>query len=114
MRLGKFDFWIGGQPGGDTPSRAMRNQHSNTNDQFNNVGLFDTSIDALIEKSEQATDREENIKLVKQIQMEVLNEVLASMCFLTQQVQRFYNGKIQNFKIDPLTGQNYQYQAWFA
>ena len=52
MQTGQFDFWIGGQPGGDTPFRAMRNQHSDTLDQFNNVGLFDKAMDDLIVKSE--------------------------------------------------------------
>ena len=112
--MSNFDFHIGGQPGGDTPFRAMRNQHSDTLDQFNNVGLFDKAVDALIERSEQATDREENIKLVKQVQTEALNRYSLSYVFLTQQVQRLYNAKLQNFEIDPLTGQNYQLNTWFA
>jgi len=114
MQTGQFDFWLGGQPGGDTPYRAIRNQHSDTLDQFNNVGLYDKNIDALVEKSELATDREENIKLVKQIQLEALKQYTTSIVFLTQQVQRFYNARLQNFEIDPMTGQNFQYNAWFA
>ena len=114
MQTGQFDFWMGGQPGGDTPYRAMRNQHSDTLDQFNNVGLFDPKIDALIEKSEVARTREENVKLVKEIQLEALKQYSMSMVFLTQQVQRFYNARLQNFEVDPLTGQNYQTNAWFA
>jgi ABC-type transport system substrate-binding protein len=114
MQTGQFDFWLGGQPGGDTPYRAMRNQHSDTLDQFNNVGLYDKSIDALVEKSEVTTDREENIKLVKQIQLEALKKYSTSMNLWTAQVQRFYNAKLQNFEIDSLAGQNFQYNAWFA
>ncbi len=114
MQTGNFDFWVGGQPGGDTPFRAVRNQHSDTLDQFNNVGLFDPTIDQLVERSEAATDREENIKLVKQVQLEALKKYSTSMNLFTQQIQRFYNGKLQNFEIDPLTGQNFQYNAWFA
>jgi ABC-type transport system substrate-binding protein len=114
LAVSNFDFHIGGQPGGDTPFRAMRNQHSDTLDQFNNVGMFDKTIDDLVQKSELATNREENIKLVKQIQTEVLNRYSLSTVFLTQQVQRFYNAKLQNFEIDPLAGQNFQYNAWFA
>jgi hypothetical protein len=34
--------------------------------------------------------------------------------FLTQQVYRYYNAKLQAFEIDPLTGQNYQTSTWFA
>jgi ABC-type transport system substrate-binding protein len=114
MAISNFDFHIGGQPGGDTPYRAMRNQHSDTLDQFGNVGLFDKTVDALIEKSEAATDRDENIKLVKQVQMEALNRYSLSYVFLTQQVYRYYNAKLQAFEIDPLTGQNYQTSTWFA
>ncbi|MGE0057655.1 MAG: ABC transporter substrate-binding protein [Dehalococcoidia bacterium] len=114
LAVSNFDFHIGGQPGGDTPFRAMRNQHSDTLDQFNNVGLFDKSVDALIEKSEQATNRDENIKLVKQVQMEALNRYSLSYVFLTQQVYRFYNAKLQAFEIDPLTGQNYQINTWMS
>jgi ABC-type transport system substrate-binding protein len=114
MQTGAFDFWLGGQPGGDTPYRAMRNQHSDTLDQFNNVGLFDPAIDALIEKSETTTDRDENIKLVKQIQLEALKKYSTSINLWTAQMQRYYNASLQNFEIDPLAGQNFQYNAWFA
>jgi peptide/nickel transport system substrate-binding protein len=114
MQTGAFDFWLGGQPGGDTPYRAMRNQHSDTLDQFNNVGLFDPAIDALVEKSETTTDRDENIKLVKQIQLEALKKYSMSMNLWTAQMQRYYNAGLQNFEIDPLAGQNFQYNAWFA
>ncbi len=111
---GAFDLWVGGTPGGDTPYRAIRNQHSDTLDQFNNVGLFDKAIDALIEKSEIETDREENIKLVKQIQLEALKQYSLSMNLLTQQVYTFYSAKLQNFEIDPLAGQVYRSESWFA
>jgi peptide/nickel transport system substrate-binding protein len=114
MAVSNFDFHIGGQPGGDTPYRAMRNQHTDTLDQFNNVGLFDKAIDALIERSEAATDRDENIKLVKQVELDALSKYSLSYVFLTQQVYRFYNAKLQAFEIDPLTGQNYQISTWFA
>ncbi len=114
LAVSNFDFHIGGQPGGDTPFRAMRNQHSDTLDQFNNVGMFDKTVDALVEKSELATNREENIKIVKQIQLDVLNKYTLSTVFLTQQVERYYNAKLQNFEIDPLTGQNFQYNTWFS
>ena len=110
----KFDLFMGGQPGGDSPSRAIRNQASDTTDQFNNVGLYDKAVDALIEKSETTVDKEENIKLVKQIQMEALK--LYSMSYITHTAQAFsfYNSKIQNLEIDPIVGQQYQLQAWFS
>lgn len=114
MSPGDFDFWVGQQPGGDTPARALRNLHTNTNDQFSNVGLYDPAIDALIERSEQTTDRDENIALVKQVQLEALRKYTTSYVAVTQQLAFFYNKKVQNLEVDPLTGQDYQYQAWFA
>jgi peptide/nickel transport system substrate-binding protein len=114
MAPGQFDFWVGQQPGGDTPARAMRNLHSNTNDQFNNVGLYDAAIDQLVEKSEITTDKEENIRLVKQIQQQALDKYTTSITAVTQQLAFFYNKRVQNLIVDPLTGQDYQYDAWFA
>jgi peptide/nickel transport system substrate-binding protein len=114
MNVGKFDFWVGSQPGGDTPARAMRNHHSNTSDVFNNVGLYNKEIDALIEKSEQETNREENIKQIKDLQKKVLDLYSLSFNTLTAQSYLFFDSRLQDFLIDPLTGQDYQYQAWFA
>jgi ABC-type transport system substrate-binding protein len=114
MQPAQFDIFVGSQPGGDTPFRAIRNQHSDTLDQFNNVGLFDPKIDALIEDSEQATDREENIKLVKQVQTEALDRYSLSYLWATANTYFFYNSKLQNWEIDPLAGQNYQLNAWLA
>jgi peptide/nickel transport system substrate-binding protein len=114
MNVAKFDLWIGSQPGGDTPARAMRNNHSNTNDLFNNVGLFDKNIDALIEKSEQEVNREENIKQIKDLQKKVLDLYTLSFNTLTQQSTIFYDARLQDFIIDPFTGQDYQYQAWYT
>ncbi|MGE0057657.1 MAG: ABC transporter substrate-binding protein [Dehalococcoidia bacterium] len=114
MNNGKFDFWIGSQPGGDTPARALRNHHSNTNDLFNNVGLYNKDIDALIEKSEQETNREENVKQVKDIQKKILDQYSLSFNTLTPQNYLFYDARLQDFIIDPFVGQDYQYQAWFS
>jgi ABC-type transport system substrate-binding protein len=114
LNVSRFDFWIGSQPGGDTPARAMRNNHSNTNDLFNNVGMFMPEIDALIEKSEITVDREENVKQIKDLQKKLLDLYTLSFNTLTQQSTLFYDARLQDFIIDPFTGQDYQYQAWFA
>lgn len=114
LNVGKFDLWIGSQPGGDTPARAMRNNHSNTNDLFNNVGLFDKDIDALVEKSEQETNREENVKQIKDLQKRILDKYTLSFNTLTQQSTIFYDARLKDFIIDPFTGQDYQYQAWYS
>jgi ABC-type transport system substrate-binding protein len=114
MQPSNFDMFVGSQPGGDTPFRAVRNQHSDTLDQFNNVGLFDPAMDALIERSEQATDREENISLVKEIQTKALEKYSLSYNWATTNTYFFYNARLQGWEIDPLAGQNYQLNSWLA
>ena len=46
--------------------------------------------------------------------MDVLNKYSMSYTAVTQQLAFFYNKKVQNLEVDPLTGQDYQYQAWFS
>jgi hypothetical protein len=81
---------------------------------FNNVGLYNKDIDAAIEKSEQETNREENVKQIKDLQKKVLDLYTLSFNTLTAQSYIFFDSRLQDFLIDPLTGQDYQYQAWFA
>lgn len=109
----KFDLQFASQPGGDTPARAMRDHASDTKDQFNNVGLYDKEIDALIERSESATDRAENVKLVKQLQLEVLKRYSLSNIVFTPQLSHFRSSALQDWEIEPLLGQHYQTRAWF-
>jgi ABC-type transport system substrate-binding protein len=114
MSVGKYDFTMAAQPGGDVPDRAMRNQASDTGDAFNNCGLFDPDVDALIAKSEQATDRQENIDLVKQIQRKALDAYSLSYVMFTLKQYNYLNAKVKDYFLDPVGGQDYQTQAWFS
>jgi ABC-type transport system substrate-binding protein len=114
MAVSQFDMWVGQQPGGDTPQRWARQMHSVVNDQFGNIGLYDKDVDALVEKSEAATDRNENVDLIKQLEKKVLDLYTLNYNALTQQLAIYYDARLQDFLIDPFTGQDYQYQAWFA
>jgi peptide/nickel transport system substrate-binding protein len=110
---GDFDITVGGNPGGDTPSRAIRYHHSDTQDQYNNVGLYDPTIDDLIEKSEATIDRESNIKQVKQIQMEVLKRFSPSYVTATVYVYIFRSARLQDFEMDVVDGQQYRTNTWY-
>lgn len=114
MAVSQFDFWIGQQPGGDTPQRWARQMHTTVNDQFGNIGLYDSEVDSLVERSEAETDRDENVKLIKELQKKVLELYSLNFNAVTQQRGRFYDARLQDFYIDPFTGQDYQYQAWLA
>jgi ABC-type transport system substrate-binding protein len=114
LSVGKYDFWLGAQPGGDVPDRAMRNMHSNTGDVFNHCGLYDPDMDALVEKSEQATDRQENIKLVKEIEQKALDAYSLNYVMFTLKAYNYVNAKVKDYFLDPVAGQDYQTQAWFS
>jgi peptide/nickel transport system substrate-binding protein len=110
----KFDLQLASQPGGDTPARVIRDQASDTRDQFNNVGLYSPEIDALIEKSETSVDRDENVRIVKQIQMEALKLYSMSNVLITPQLSHFRAASLQDWEIEPLLGEHYQTRAWFS
>jgi peptide/nickel transport system substrate-binding protein len=111
---GEFDLIIGGTPGQDTPFRPMRNHHSDTLDIFNYVGLGDPRIDALIEKTETTIDHDENVKLVKELQIEVLKLYSGTYNFVTQQNTVVHSPRLKNFELDPLAGQVFRQEYWMA
>ncbi len=111
---GEFDLVIGATPGADTPYRAMRQHHGDTLDIYNWVGLNDSALNALIEKSEQTLEKEEQVKLVKQVQLEALKKYTGSYNWITQQVSELRNPKIQNYEPDILFGQLFRQNWWFA
>jgi ABC-type transport system substrate-binding protein len=59
-------------PGYDSPQKVLRFQHSNSQSAYLYTGPKDPEIDKMIEKSEQTLDRNERIKLVKDIQIALL------------------------------------------
>jgi ABC-type transport system substrate-binding protein len=100
------------QPGGDTPQRTLRKFHSDQQETYAHMGLFDKAIDALIEKSEATIDPDENIKLVKQIQIEVLKKYGGFYLVLTQQATNLRSSKIQDWEINPVASPQFETQAW--
>ena len=110
---GKFDIILGGQPAVDTPARAMRLSHSDQRDQFQNMGLFDPQIDALIEKTETEIRPDEQIKLVKQAQLEMLKKYTGNYMIVTPEQYQFRNAKLQDFEVIASTQAMYRPEMWF-
>jgi ABC-type transport system substrate-binding protein len=111
---GDFDFIVCRQPGGDTPYRAMRNQHSDTLDQYNHIGLMNKTLDAMIEKSEHETDHEAQIKMVKDIQKEALKQYSLSYIYCTPNTTEFLSASLQDFELNPVSYPEYYATAWFS
>jgi peptide/nickel transport system substrate-binding protein len=108
-----YDAIVGGSPGDDTPQRALRLQHSTSQVQLQFMGLKDPTIDALIEKSESVADIEENVKIVKQIEIELLKRYAGVYMLLTQQENWLRSTKLKNYDFQPnLALAQYQTEMW--
>ena len=83
---GEWHFFSGGHPAYASPQIIMRQQHTNSGSRFGYTGLGDPEIDALIEKSEAATDYQENVKLVKEVQLTSLKKYTGYV-LLTSRIQ---------------------------
>ena len=109
----EYEMFIGGHPGYDTPSVPMRHNHSNPIHQFAVSGLKDPEMDALIEKAERTTDFEENAKVVKQAQLELIKRYTGYYNIVTAYSRQFLNSKIENFEIEPSNTAMHRADMWF-
>ncbi|MGE0686607.1 MAG: ABC transporter substrate-binding protein [Dehalococcoidia bacterium] len=110
----QYDFFLGSSTGTDSTARPLRYQHSKTGFTFGNFGLYDATVDALIEKSEIEVNAEAQANLVKEIQRKALDLYTLSRPIFTEQQTVFYDGRLQNLEIDAIYGQTYEVGAWFS
>ena len=99
-------------PGSGDPFYSIRHQHTKSwSDTYKGFGMMDKDIDALIERSEAALDVEENIKLVKQIQLECMKKFTTSYTIYTQNRNTALSKKMQNLELT-LAVPNPQHEVW--
>lgn len=108
-----YDTTITGSPGDNTPFQALRLQHTEGwSTVFTNFGLQDPELDALIELSEETIDAEENIRLVKEVQLRALKAYSSSWYILTRDYNDLVNSKVQNWEVIQAYPK-YRYNIWF-
>lgn len=104
-------FQVSQPPGTDTPSQVLRLQHSECwSDVYHNFALFDPEIDAMIELSETTVDFEQNVKLVKEIQLLAMQKWTSAYLTLTPNNNELFSSKVQNWE-KSLARPNYQIAA---
>lgn len=109
----RYQIVLEPSPADETPGRPIRFQHSTTNNQNSGFGLHDPAIDALIEKSEQTLDKNENIRLVKQVQLEAMKKYSSSRMIVTPQFLLLMNKKLKQYEVSALNNIMYRTEAWF-
>jgi peptide/nickel transport system substrate-binding protein len=109
----EYEMFIGGHPGYDTPSVPLRHNHSTPIHAFAVSGLRDPEMDALIEKAEKTPNFEENQKLVKQAQLELIKRYTSYYNIVSPLSRQFLNSKIENFEIEPSNTAMHRSDMWF-
>ncbi len=112
IATGNWELFVAYWPGYDTPQVPLRLHHTETQHVHRYAGLKDPEIDRMIEKSEQTLDRNERIKLVKDIQIALL-EKYTPMIYLQNYTVFFARWKyVRDWEVTPATLPLYQLEAW--
>jgi peptide/nickel transport system substrate-binding protein len=112
-RTGNYDF-VGGvvHPGWDSPQRPMRLHHTNSFTIHQAMGMRDPEIDAMIERTEQIIDRDEQIESIKDLQMELLRRY-SHMSYVYTPIQReLLWAHVRDWEFTPTNAVMYRTEAW--
>ena len=110
---GEYDVFHGSHPQYDSPQAPFQQNHSDSKLAFGGTALGLPEIDDMIDKAEHTIDFEENAKLVRDIQIELLKRYTPYYNILTPLNQQFVNSKIVNFEIESSNTSMHRADAWF-
>ena len=105
-------MYISGLPAWDAPQIPLRFNHTTTNFAQPFSGLKDSAIDKLIEKSEVELDKDARIKLVKDIQVQLLDKYTPYMNVYNYKAFTARYSYVKDYIVDPAGNPNSQGQMW--
>jgi peptide/nickel transport system substrate-binding protein len=109
---GNWELMAVGWPGFDTPQTPLRLHHTETQFIHRYHGLKDPTIDRLIEKSEVTLDRNERIKLVKDIQVALLEKYTPFIWVYNPMTYLARWRYVRDYEINPATHPMYRTEMW--
>ena len=112
IATGNWELFVAYWPGYDTPQVPLRLHHTETQHVHRYAGLKDPEIDRMIEKSEQTLDRNDRVKLVKDIQIALLEKYTPMIYLQNYTVFSARWKHVQNWEVTPATLPLYRLEAW--
>ncbi len=109
---GNWELMAVGWPGFDTPQTPLRLHHTETQFVHRYHGLKDPNIDKMIEKSEQTLDRNERVKLVKDIQIALLEKYTPFIWVYNPMTYQARWRYVRDYEITPASHPMYRLEMW--
>jgi peptide/nickel transport system substrate-binding protein len=109
---GNWETWVSGHQSYDSPQVPLRFQHTNVYNTHVYNGLKDPAIDAMIDRSEQTLDRNARIKLVKDIQIALLEKYTP---FIFTHNPTTYQARwkyVKDYEVNPSSQPMYRTEMW--
>ncbi|HTE86646.1 MAG TPA: ABC transporter substrate-binding protein [Dehalococcoidia bacterium] len=112
IATGNWETFVAYWPGYDSPQVPLRLEHTVTNHVHKYAGLKDPTIDKMIEKAEVTTDKAERIKLVKDIQIALLERYTPMIYLENYNVYTARYNYVRDYQLNPATVAMYRLEAW--
>jgi peptide/nickel transport system substrate-binding protein len=109
---GEYDLFHGSHPQYDSPQAPMRQNHSDPRLAYGGTALGLPEIDAMVEKAERTVKFEENAKLIRDLQMELLKRYTPYYNIVTPFNQVLVNAKVRNLEIESSNTSLHRADAW--
>ena len=112
ISTGNWETFVAYWPGYDSPQIPLRLEHTITNHVHKYAGLKDPAIDKMIEQAEVTTDKDARVKLVKDIQIALLEKYTPMIYLENYNSYAALYSYVRDFQLNPATVAMYRLEAW--